>query len=313
MDSKPVISVIIPTYNSAQYIVKTLESVFAQTYKDYEVIVVDDSSTDNTKDVLTPYMGRIKYIYKQNGGPASARNTGIKAASGSYVAFLDSDDIWMPEKLGEQAELVINDDELALVFSNRIDFDENDIERNREIAKKFIADDMRLNIWWDNPVTTSSVLMKRACFNEIGVFDEAKDVEGSEDCDMWLRVACKYRIGYLPKVLVRHRVRNSGHNRSNIERAYSSSKKVLDRYWLVLRQNGFSQKLYNTRMHKFYSNYGFTLISINNFKDANLCFKKAFLYNPLSIKTAVYFLATMLPERQIGFLRAKKRRVGTHV
>ena len=96
---KPKVSVVIPTYNSSQFIVETLESVFAQTYKDYEIIVVDDGSTDNTKEVLQPYTSRIKYIYKENGGPASARNVGIKSAQGEYIAFLDSDDRWLPEKL----------------------------------------------------------------------------------------------------------------------------------------------------------------------------------------------------------------------
>ena len=100
------VSVIIPVYNRAQYIKDCLDSVINQTYKAYEIIVVDDGSTDNLREILVPYMDKIQYIYKQNGGPSSARNAGTKVSNGEYIAFLDADDMWLPEKLELQIELL---------------------------------------------------------------------------------------------------------------------------------------------------------------------------------------------------------------
>src|SRR3990170_2838516 len=114
----PKVSVIIPTYNREKYIVETLQSVFAQTFTDYEVIVIDDGSTDNTADVLRPYLDRIVYIRKPNGGQGSARNVGIKVAKGEYIAFLDSDDLWMPEKLELQVKYLDNNKDAGLVFTD---------------------------------------------------------------------------------------------------------------------------------------------------------------------------------------------------
>jgi len=102
----PLVSVVIPTYNRAKFVTKAIESVLAQTYKDYEIIVVDDGSTDNTKEVLEPYMDKIRYIYRENAGVSAARNTGIRAAFGQWIAFLDSDDVWQPEKLTFQMRCV---------------------------------------------------------------------------------------------------------------------------------------------------------------------------------------------------------------
>lgn len=102
----PNVSVIIPTYNRAEYITQAIDSVLAQTYTDYEIIVVDDGSTDNTQEVLEPYMDKITYIYQENTGVSAARNTGICAALGQWIAFLDSDDVWQPEKLTFQMRCV---------------------------------------------------------------------------------------------------------------------------------------------------------------------------------------------------------------
>jgi len=99
VEKKPIVSVIIPTYNRSKFVKKAIDSVLAQMYKDYEIIVVDDGSTDNTKEVIEPYMDRIRYIYQENAGASAARNIGIKAAKGDWIAFLDSDDHWLPEKL----------------------------------------------------------------------------------------------------------------------------------------------------------------------------------------------------------------------
>jgi len=98
------VSVIIPTYNRARYVTEAIDSVLAQTFSDYEIIVVDDGSTDNTREALKPYLGRIHYIYQSNKGVSAARNRGMRDAKGEWISFLDSDDIWLPRKLKQQVD-----------------------------------------------------------------------------------------------------------------------------------------------------------------------------------------------------------------
>ena len=126
----PEISVIVPTYNYAHFIGDCLDSIFAQTYKDFEVIVIDDGSTDDTARVLEKYKGEIRYIYQENKGLPAARNTGIKAAQGEYLAFLDSDDLWLPEKLGEQVLFLRNEADMGIIFSDASAFNEKGVIQN---------------------------------------------------------------------------------------------------------------------------------------------------------------------------------------
>ena len=123
--AKPLVSVIIPAYNSADFIDEALKSVFDQTYKDLEIIVVDDGSTDDTRAVLEKYGDRVNYHYQDNNGPASARNRGIKLARGKYIAFLDADDLWLPTKLEKQVALFKNRENLGFVTTGVCSFDEN--------------------------------------------------------------------------------------------------------------------------------------------------------------------------------------------
>lgn len=121
---RPAVSVIIPAYNAAQYVGEALESVFAQTFADYEVIVVNDGSpdTDELERVLAPYMERTTYLKQENRGPSGARNTGIERARGKYVALLDSDDLWLSDYLTKQVALLDADPELDLVYSDALIF-----------------------------------------------------------------------------------------------------------------------------------------------------------------------------------------------
>ena len=116
MTTTPRVSVVIPTYNYGHLLEQSLESVFAQTYKDYEVILVDDGSTDDTPGIAARYEGRIRYFRKENGGPSSARNEGIRQARGPLIAFLDSDDLWLPHKLAVQTAFADAHPEYGLVY-----------------------------------------------------------------------------------------------------------------------------------------------------------------------------------------------------
>ena len=121
MEKKSIVSIIIPTYNSVSFVTEAIDSALNQTFQDFEILVIDDGSTDETKKVLTEKYGdSIKYLYKENGGVSSARNYGIEKAKGKYIALLDADDVWLPEKLEKQVILLESNGDIGLCYTGAI-------------------------------------------------------------------------------------------------------------------------------------------------------------------------------------------------
>lgn len=196
----PLITVIIPTYNRAHLIGRAIQSVLNQTYKDFEIIVVDDGSSDNTKQAVKSFNDkRIKYLrLKENSGSSAAPgNTAIKIASGKYVAFLDSDDEWLPESL--EKKLKCFEGNIGVVYSGFI-------RRNDEKKMEYtIIPTKRGNIYRDElrkdyVSSTSAVMVRRECFDKVGLFDET--LPARQDYDMWLRLSKHYLFNYVPDPLV---------------------------------------------------------------------------------------------------------------
>lgn len=187
------ISIIIPTYNTAKYVTEAIDSALAQTYKDYEIIVIDDGSTDNTEEVLQPYMDRIRYIKKENGGPASARNLGIKEAQGEFLAFLDADDLWLADKLEWQMKFMTDD---VGMIGYSVGCEETD-DINYVKFEDLIV---------QNKFCNTSVLIRKSCLDEIGNFDEGENFKAVEDWDMWLRLAKRFTVVHLNRKIVDIRV-----------------------------------------------------------------------------------------------------------
>ena len=174
--TNPLVSVIIPTYNRAQYICEAVDSVLAQTYRNIEVIVVDDGSTDNTEEILRQYDSKIKYVFQNNAGPSAARNNGIKQARGDLLAFLDSDDIWLPEKLERQVQLMKQSRNTGLVSCGSYIINASGeitassiIKKNHENKKLFLKELMVHNIISGGG---SAALIKKKCFEKLGLFSE---------------------------------------------------------------------------------------------------------------------------------------------
>ncbi len=185
------ISVVIPVYNREKLVGRAIKSVLDQTFGDYEIIVIDDGSVDGTKKVVQRYKGRIKYIYQENKGISTARNRGIQEASGEYIAFLDSDDTWAPEKLEIQLDLMQKNERLGLVCSRMVILNENGDQCGMKPEKKTGKNFKELvEIGGDLP--TSSVMTRRVCFEEVGMFDESLVM--MEDFEMWVRIASQYDI-----------------------------------------------------------------------------------------------------------------------
>jgi glycosyltransferase involved in cell wall biosynthesis len=234
--AKPKVSVIIPTYNSARYLPDAIESIFSQTFQDFEIIVVDDGSIDNTKGILSDYLNKypdkIKYLYKENGGCASARNYGLKKAKGMYINFLDSDDVFLPCKLEVQTKLLYEHPEVGFVYSNSIHFNEKDkreylfeaVKPDKEVylAEKLFTD-LRLDI--------ATALFRKECFEVAGNFDE--EMRWNEDTEILLRIAINFKAYFFPEPTSKYRIHPDGKSRdweNLMKGVLYSSEKVLKSY-----------------------------------------------------------------------------------
>lgn len=201
----PQVSVIIPTYNRANFVTAAIDSVLAQSYTDYEIIVIDDGSTDNTKEVLQPYRDKIHYIYQPNKGVSAARNTGIKEAQGDWIAFLDSDDRWHCEKLSIQMEFV-KENNLKVCFTGNVtEFVTGQLSAvesvdREKIQKRIYADPFRLLFLKGSIPKLSSMVVYRQGLIEAGCFDE--NLKVSEDTKLFYGLACKTAFGYIDFPLV---------------------------------------------------------------------------------------------------------------
>ena len=203
MKATPLITVVIVNYNYGRYLGKCLDSVFAQTYRNIEVIVVDDGSTDNSLEVLQPYSERILLVQQGNKGVSAARNVGLAKSRGQWIAFLDSDDTWRPEKLQEQSNY-FQDPAVGMVFCG-LEFTD-DSGRRLGYTRPLLSGDFLLQlVTFTSPAIGggSTAIVRSECLRRLGVFDE--QLSTAADLDMWVRIAAQYEIRAVPAPLVKYR------------------------------------------------------------------------------------------------------------
>ncbi len=202
------VSVIIPTYNRPRWLPETIESVLNQIYSCVEIIVVNDGSTDNTEEVLEPYIDKIKYIYKENGGPGSAVNAGIMAATGKYIARLDDDDLFLPEKIERQVRMFQQRPELGLIGTDNYIIDtEGKILETREVLD-FFKHGAFLTLLQHCIFSQPTVMVRKECHDKVGLYRNTY----AQDYDMWLRIARSYPVDVIHSPLAMYR--RHGSNRS---------------------------------------------------------------------------------------------------
>jgi glycosyltransferase involved in cell wall biosynthesis len=205
----PLVSIIIPTYNRAHLIGETIQSVLAQTLTKYEIIVVDDGSTDGTTEALAPFGARIHYLQEPHTGlPGHVRNVGIRAAQGDYFAFLDSDDLLVEHSLALRLDFLRRHVDVALVYSDAYVFDHTTgatLQRWHELmrpASGWIGPALLCQNW----IVNSTVLVRRQVLDRIGLFAEGPELRWGQDWDLWLRIAAYHEIGLIPEPLARIRI-----------------------------------------------------------------------------------------------------------
>jgi len=289
----PKVSVIIPTYNCAKYLSAAIGSVLSQTCQDFEIVVVDDGSTDNTSEIVADYLNnfpnRIKYLYQNNHGIACARNFGIKNSVGEYIALLDADDILLPEKLEKSLLAFADKKEIGLVHTGVLCINETGELLKQEILQDDYQNRMKKNLsgkifkqlfFREAHICTSSVILKKECIDKVGLFDEYLSYLGCEDRDLWLKIAEKYEIAYVDLPLVYYRIR-----RNSMSKNFA---KMLKARYYVIEQACLRNKLSIFTKRKAYSNlhaeisYGYQVL--NNKSFAWIEAIKSIKYFPFNIK-----------------------------
>ena len=230
----PRVSIVVPAYNCGAFIAETIDSALDQTYKDFEIIVVDDGSTDNTSEVLQGYGDKIKYVYQENSGITVTRNRGVSLSLGEYIAFLDHDDLFYPAKLEKQVALLEHNPKLGMVYC---DADIIDSEGRKMgcifgvpgMGKAPARGHVFVNMVQKTLCNPTMTMIPRRVFEEFGGFAPYRY---AQDFDLWLKIAYHYPIDYLPEVLCVYRVHPRMAGRSLLrEYTYTDPIEIMT-YWL---------------------------------------------------------------------------------
>lgn len=302
MNKNLTVSVIIPTYNRAHLVGRAIQSVLNQTYQDFELIIVDDGSTDNTDDIIKEFQKkdkRIKYIrHEKNKGGSAARNSGIKVSRGEYIAFLDSDDEWFIEKLKRQMKFFKNaSPEVSVVYTGFIYKDElggNTCKQYIPKKRCYIYED----ILAENCVgTTSTVLIKRKCFEKVEIFDE--NLPSCQDWEMWIRIAKEYQFDFIEDPLVTYHIHKSRIS-TDLEAEIKGITIIINKFSgeFILRRKIYSQHCFNI---------GHLYCHTGNMKKGKEYFLKAIKFYPFNLKYYIYLSSTLFASNiYIKLARIKK-------
>ncbi|MFC1991157.1 glycosyltransferase family 2 protein [Chloroflexota bacterium] len=228
----PLVSIIMNCHNCGQYLSQALESVYQQIFKDYEIIFWDNKSTDNSSKIALSYGAPLRYFRGEEFLPlGAARNLAIKEAQGKYVAFLDCDDIWLPEKLEIQCKLLESNEKLGLVYSDSYMIDSNGNLRNGtcfETLRPFRGNALN-KLLLNNFIPLLTVVVRKQVLNKEGIFNPKYEM--AEEYDLWLKIARSYSIDYVEQPLAKYRIHNESSTQRNVALLYPEILQIID-YWL---------------------------------------------------------------------------------
>ncbi len=284
----PEVSVILPTYNRAHLIKRAIQSVLNQTYQNFEIIVVDDGSTDNTEEIVRDLNNqKIRYIrHNENKGAACARNTGIKVARGDYIAFQDSDDEWFPNKLERQMEVFKNAPlEVGVVYTGAWLIRNNKRiyrplfttkQREGNICKELFEE----RIAW---MTTPVFIVRKECFNRLGLFEER--LPSLSDWELWLRISKYYEFKYIDEPLVtQYYTANS--ISTDLNAHIEARKLILEKHFEEFKKNKES-------LARYFFNIGARLCSVGKIRQGIKYFLKSFKIFPFNLRPLLIILISI--------------------
>lgn len=291
----PKVSIIIPAYNGAYFLPAALKSVVMQTFSDWEAIIVDDGSTDNTGEIanrfIKDYGPEFRYIYQENQGVSGSKNTGIANSKGGYIALLDSDDEWLPDRLLESVRVLDKEPGVGLVHANSVRISEaGEVIRINKRDPRFLSGWVFEYLFLRKAnISCPTVLFRRECIEKVGSFDEKLSRLGCEDRDLWLRIAQHHRFAYIDKVLARYRVRGSSMSKDTSKmlkaRYYVIDKFMAGKKFSILKQRALQQ------VHK---ELGDELLDVQSYAQARREYLKALKFWPFSFWIWLNLTKTLL-------------------
>lgn len=229
MSASPVVSVVTATYNMAQFLGAAIHTVLAQTWSDFQYIIIDDGSSDGTREVVAPFLSdpRVEYHYQENQGQTLAKNNGARRARGEFICFLDGDNLWLPHKLQMQLDLFRTlPESVGIVYTEQEFIDESGRVTGRPTLTPY-SGRISQQLLFENFVTFNSAMIRHDCLRKHGYFDES--LQRSIDYELWLRLSAHYEFRYVPDVTTQYR-KWSGQMSQDLDRRFAVAMQIMETF-----------------------------------------------------------------------------------
>jgi GT2 family glycosyltransferase len=305
----PLVSVIIAAYNAEQYLAEALDSVAAQTFQNFEVIVVDDGSTDRTADIVAGY-SQVHCLHQPNRGQPAARNAGIRAARGKYIAFLDADDLWLPSKLEKQVNFLMSHADVDWIYSDAIVVDAENRTAICKVGERLTLHEGPIlrELLLCSFIASPTPLIKREVFADAVLFDESPNAKIGEDWKMWLRIAERHPVAVIREALAVVRIHGQSMTQAvGAQAMYESKRRIIEDS--VARNAESLHGVESRALSALATAGGLRELRMGRGHAARAMFMKAIRKQPLDLRTYAYLAAACLPPTLLTALGKYARRL----
>lgn len=298
-DRSPTVSVIVPVFNGAQFVSTALQSVLRQSYRDFEVVVVNDGSTDDTVQVLEQFGDSIRCIHQNNQGPSAARNTGIRQATGCLIALLDADDIWLPEFLEKMVFAIRRNPRLEGAYCAHRFMDRAGHPLKKIVMKRVNPRCLYRTLRGGNFIQPSTTVIYRNVYQQCGLFDE--DLTSLEDWDMWMRISQTGLLGSVDQALVLYR-QHGANSLKNLSRLHRDYEKVVAKHFGPLAEEmGKSPKVTRAAYADIYRYQAVGFLQIGDYLSSAKNIQKVFELLPESVNSLDEYYALACAHQSLEF------------
>ena len=295
----PKVTVVIPVYNGDRYLRESIDSVFAQTFDDYEIVCVDDGSTDDSAVLLQAYGQRIRVVRQTNAGQSAARNAGVKVARGEYIAFLDQDDVWYPSKLESQVAVLDAEPDVVLVHCDfdRIDEGGQMLQRGAGTSERTSALGSTMGqLIGEALIFPSAMMIRKDVYERIGGFHHA--LQGFEDFDLMARLKAQGRFVMVEERGMAYRMHGKGFTRTGGIHVIRSRETFLRRMQELYREHRSKQAIVRNMLADCYSDWGIHAVRSGNRHEGRVKLLQSVWCNPLKFRTYSRLLRAFLSPRR---------------
>lgn len=290
------VGVVIPVYNGERFLREALDSVFVQTFQDFEVICVDDGSTDGSLEIIRSYGSRVTVISQTNAGGCAARNAGVRRATAPYIAFLDQDDRWYPRKLEQQVRVLDAEPDVVLVLCNsdRMDAEGRMLQFGATLAERATLRDSPLGrLMETDQLLSSAILVRLDSFERAGMYDPC--LHGFEDFDLCARLRRQGRFVFLEESGMCYRIHGGGLSRSGGDKVIRSREHFLRRMQELYAGDPIKQALIRTMLAECYSDWGISEVRAGKRTAGRQKLLRSLRHNPFKFRTYSRLVRSFLP------------------